>query len=366
MNKQEYIDFIDSLQPNEQFRRQLTFSLKQNSFKRSKKQFIYRMALVCVTTFCLIVGGIYYHSLNQELTGQVTSSIYPSIDKYSNLSKFSIGDDGLGGLGVLGVEVHSIDEIPSYYPWEETLQSSYLPVYVNHYKENDLSIYSEQRQEQMKQQGLAFLEAMGLEATYEESLMMINDKYYKSGYFTNDDFKLYLSYTGRMRLDYTKEQTFISEQELLKRYEKWFNQECTISKQKQDTIDIYTIYPKSNLIQQSINYEFNSISIWVLNNQYTGITVKTYDLSECLGYYPVRSLDEVQASLNEQDLGVDIQDKTIVKSEIVYIYSNLVSTWIPYYRVYVESDGSYLVNNDVSLKYYRFFYEPAIDLNYIE
>ena len=169
-----------------------------------------------------------------------------------------------------------------------------------------------------------------------------------------------------MSLDYTKEQTFISEQELLKRYEKWFNQECTISKQKQDTIDIYTIYPKSNLIQQSINYEFNSISIWVLNNQYTSITVKTYDLSECLGYYPVRSLDEVQASLNEQDLGVDIQDKTIVKSEIIYIYSNLVSTWIPYYRVYVESDGSYLVNNDVSLKYYRFFYEPAIDLNYIE
>ena len=70
MNKQEYIDFIDSLQPNEQFRRQLTFSLKQNSFKRSKKQFIYRMALVCVTTFCLIVGGIYYHSLNQEFCWQ--------------------------------------------------------------------------------------------------------------------------------------------------------------------------------------------------------------------------------------------------------------------------------------------------------
>ena len=120
-----------------------------------------------------------------------------------------------------------------------------------------------------------------------------------------------------------------------------------------------------------LNHAFHKVRLGDWGDGQMGISFDRYDLSQVIGEYPIISVKKAQALLEKGYYVSSTIDPfpgtdTIKKVELTYHTAPWFSTFVPYYKFYVEEPESAYLDDDLpGIKSFATYYVPAVDSRYI-
>ncbi|MBQ4333560.1 MAG: hypothetical protein IJC33_07270 [Clostridia bacterium] len=333
---------------------------------------------VCAVAACvaLLVGG-----------GAARYNRY----SYPDLPMLTIPEDTEGAMGREAYLAYSFEEMNFHTPWTPNSRIRTLPVYDNsrgvelHHADDPTSFFEEEAA--MKQAILEKAALLGMDTSAPEFQY---SAFY--GYYLSDDRYTVSCTSDRLIIltampeDYTLDpyasydELYRSAQYLLKEYRDVIgvenpyieiaNGDYTIyGEQSWTTVAIYD--QVKDPIGVLLNHAFHKVRLGDWGDGQMGISFDRYDLSQVIGEYPIISVKKAQALLEKGYYVSSTIDPfpgtdTIKKVELTYHTAPWFSTFVPYYKFYVEEPESAYLDDDLpGIKSFATYYVPAVDSRYI-